>query len=457
MRHVSELALLTITAAALGFAQTGQITKFPDLPILIKPEIPSGQVPAACKQFMNVAGAETSLVNCYLSDPANAKIATSMEYWFNNGTDMQIWPQWPVWAKSDLVKRFADTVTWYKSGMNSYPGTLANEMPAPVNLAFVKSDPQARTAYDETTVDWPFYAGQVALNLAAEIYGWIPYSLQNYTAPQLGDLFVSRSFWYCDQFGVPGWCNTLFSTPANPITAFKFFKQHNLIGATRLQTVNRMLEWSRANLWHTGGAFTYAQMEKYFGYYGAPPVIKILQGTVTTDTDGVPDEWHVVAHHWTAGCGGTSGLYAYLFPAVGIPAWPVSSGTGHATVKFTGINNGANMYLSHGDDAYDAVMSSEAPITLLLINEPTYQSWFPANDPFTAEKNTGRRPIEISVQYPSSRVMDLYCIDQSNNLSHAAGNVYNKVYKNIYTVQELEQAGLWTRLNQKMNGYACAL
>jgi len=75
----------------------------------------------------------------------------------------------------------------------------------------------------------------------------------------------------------------------------------------------------------------------------------------------------------------------------------------------------------------------------------------------TAAKNTGRRDVEINVLYPSKWVLDLYCSDQANLKDHLGGRVYNEYFYRFYTVPQLENLGLWQRLDYKMLNYPCAL
>jgi len=453
-RIIPKAVALAILAAGIALAQTQALEQKRSIlaiPVPPKPpsEIPSGTVPSVCKPFVNKgAGAASALIDCYLNDPSNQVIAGSITWYFNNQT--MPWKQWPSWAKQDLVDAFIHTVDWYNGGMVKYYGAVAADPPQMLNQAWLMNGGGGVAVYDETTVAWPIYVGHVALNLAAEIYAWVPWSLHNFDNGGGMNHLLSYSdyFFYCDQYGAQGYCVT-GSTPSNATYVFKFFKTHNLIGSTKLDTINRVLDWARWNLHHSGGKGYLADLQ-FFGYYGEPPVSRILEGTLVAPP--APDDWQMNPHHWTEGCYGTTDFMRIFFKAVNIPVWSTEAGGGHVSPWFVS----ENLYLSHGDDPYSADMKSDAPTSMLPINKATYDTWFPVNDPVTAAQNTGRRNVEINVWYPSPWVLNLYCYDQANFKDHVSGRVFNEYFSKYYTVPQLENLGLWQRLDQKIANYACS-
>src|SRR5262249_50893808 len=186
--------------------------------------------------------------------------------------------------------------------------------------------------------------------------------------------------------------------------------------------------------------------------WGKPPVSRIIEGTVVTDP-ALPDDWQINPRHWTTGCGGTTDFMTTIFKAVNIPVYRAHVGGSHLAPWFVS----ENLYLSHGDDPYGQDIKSDAPSSMIPINKATYDVWFPANDPVIAAQNTGRRSVEINVWYPSAYVLDLYCSDQANHKDHASGRVYKEYFCRFYTVPQLENLGLWQRLDQKVANYPCAL
>ena len=389
------------------------------------------------------------MLDCYLNDPSNQVIAWSISWGFNN--QFTAWKQWPAWAKQDLVNAFIHTVDWYNGGMVQYNGVLAPDPPPILNTAYLMLGQGGNPVYDEATVAWPTYTGHVALNLAAEIFAWVPWSLHNFDNVGMNYVLPFDNFYFpCNQYGATGYCLNGGSTPANATYVFKFLKTHSLIGTTKVDTINRVLDWARWNLSHMGGMGYDANLQ-FFGYWGQPPVSRVIEGTVVAPP--APDDWQINPRHWTAGCGGTTDFFSVIFRALNIPVTSAAAGGGHMTPWFVS----ENLYLSHGDDPYSQDMKSDAPTSMLPISKATYDTWFPINDPVTAAKNTGRRNVEINVLYPSKWVLDLYCSDQANLKDHLGGRVYNEYFYKFYTVPQLENLGLWQRLDYKMLTYPCAL
>jgi hypothetical protein len=156
-------------------------------------------------------------------------------------------------------------------------------------------------------------------------------------------------------------------------------------------------------------------------------------------------------HHWTAGCWGTSAFLLWVLKVVNIPVNQVTVGS-HATAWF--VSEG--MYLSHGDDPYNAVSKAGYPATDLLITYDEFHAWFPPGDLTFADHNVGRRPIDLAVHYPTSNwVLYRYCDDLLNNRDHASGRVYNETFSTLYTVSELEVLGLWNALATAYTTLGC--
>jgi hypothetical protein len=424
---------------------------FPPPPTGNPGKIPSGIIPLKCGRMPP----GEMMVDCYLSDASNntpSGIAGVMWWYFYDTNQILSWKDWPTWAKKDLGAAFQNTVDWYNGGMVKYNGALVAEPPTDIVASIVmqKNPPPTTTAL-EPSVAWQIYIGHVALNLAAEIYRWVPWSLHNYNGTALSSLLSTYSeFWYCTQGGISGYCLSTHDTPGNAISSFKFLKTNNLIGATRIDTIRRVLDWTRANLRHMGGNYTYEQYFYYWQYWGAPPISRMLSGTNTTDP-AMPS-WWATPRHWTPGCFGTSAFLLWILKAAGIPVEEVMAGY-HTTPYFVG----ENLYLSHGDDASFGGPTNY-PTYMLLIDAPTYNTWFPANNPVQGNTNVGRRPVQISLQFPNDPyIMNPYCVDLQTGKTHATGWVYNEFFKQYYDLQYLENAGLWQRLDQIVATQGCAI
>lgn len=166
-----------------------------------------------------------------------------------------------------------------------------------------------------------------------------------------------------------------------------------------MDTIDRVLDWTRWNLGHMFGAYTAQNYYNYWQYWGNPPVSRMLEGTYTADA--VPNEFKGL-QRWTQGCYGTTAFMIWVFKAANIPVTHAAVGY-HQAPYFIA----EKLYLSHGDDPYTSLSKSKRPAKELLINETTYQAWFPANDVKAADKNVGRQVLERNILYPSPLVSKL--------------------------------------------------
>lgn len=405
--------------------------------------IPSGQVPDRCLPFKQSKQMQP-LLNCYLNDTGNSLIAGRIVWTF--GSQHLAWKQWPDSARTELALAAQRTLAWYDSGMQNYPGPLVPDPAVNIYANDVMNGVHGLTIVDHDTTVWPTYIGHIALMLTSEIYGWVPYSIKSY--PEYGDLapLFESGFAYFSllQNGVPqtmGYGPVDAIVPTNAITVFKFLKQNGLIGNTPAETIERVLNWGRWNLWHIYGPFDSPNMYEYFQYWGKAPMSRILQGTVTQDPVGL-NESKGEAKHWTAGCHGTTAFLKWVLRAANVPV-NTAGAAAHQMPYFVAEKR----YLTHADDIYTDFARSKRPVSSFLIDAATFQAWLPQNDPVKAESNMGRNVLEDNISYPSPLLVNLYQLDWQEGLSHANGRVF-QVYKNWYSVQQLEQKGLWIKLDQ---------
>ena len=97
--------------------------------------------------------------------------------------------------------------------------------------------------------------------------------------------------------------------PAPPMISASFLALNGLIAPTRLETIERLLNWCRANLLHTFGGMIQSGKtggEVFWQYHGDTPLSRVINGTVMTEPVGNTIDNEV--QHWTAGCHGTSAL-----------------------------------------------------------------------------------------------------------------------------------------------------
>lgn len=394
-------------------------------------------------------------LDCWIKQHPRVRDAIVWE--FSDGVNSlgpKPWLQWPASAKQDLRVAFENTVTWYNNGMSSYPGTLAPDPPPDMDANLKMQGVQSNTVFEPSTA-WTIYTGHVALSLAAEIYGWVPWSLFDYDDVALGHLFNAYKNWFRFDDNIP---NSIFNsvypgcyvlrpayggglTPANATYTFKFLKDNNLLRPTKVETIGQVLNWARWNLSHMSGPYTYQNAYYHWQYWGYTPLSRVIEGTVLTDPE---ISYFPGLHHWTPMCWGTGDFLTSVLRVANIPAKRIPVGY-HSTAWFSG----EKLYLSHGDDPYDGLSKTDYPATDLLINEQQFQAWFPANDLQAANNNVGRRPIELAIYHPGDWLVGLYCEDVQARRDHASSMVYNSIFKKYYSVKYLEIVGLWDRLALK--------
>jgi hypothetical protein len=233
-------------------------------------------------------------------------------------------------------------------------------------------------------------------------------------------------------------------TPAPPDYTFNFLKENGFVGPTQYETIERLLDWCRENLVHFSNRLEALNMEYQWQYRGFPPVSRIIEGTVNNS----PEHPDLTIKHRTAGCHGTNGFLKAVLRTVNIPVLhKFPPGSGHATPHFPT----ERMYLSHGDDPYNAWSRTTPPFAagLLLIDQGTYETWFPDPPVGDPDRNIGRQVFELNLSLLSNNLMNLHCVDIRYGRSHAESLVY-MTYSPYYSLAELEAMDLWTRLDEKI-------
>jgi hypothetical protein len=409
---------------------------------------PSGIIPPACQ---SIADHSNLLLPCYLNDPSDVNIGNAISWCFPNQSPSCVtWYQWPASAQNALVLAFVRTVDWFNNGMTNYGGPLPPDPPPLINQFAYSIGKTIEPDLDPNDA-FNIYIGHLAVSLAAEIYQWVPWGLHDYDSNEEAMkalLDSARVFGLSTTTGA--WFPSVSdATPGNAINTFKFLKTNNLIGTTRIDTIGRVLDWARTNLWHFNGTFTPQNFQYNWQYWGYPPVSRVIAGT--PDLDPQYPGLASPPHHWTAGCWGTSAFLLWVLRVVNIPVEQKSAGS-HAAPWFVS----EDLYLSHGDDPYNAVSKAGYPATYLLVSADDFHAWFPPSNITHANQNVGRRPIDLAVQFPTSNwVLYRYCDDLTNNRDHASGRVYNETFNTIYTVTDLEELGLWDRLAAAYTTLGC--
>jgi hypothetical protein len=340
-------------------------------------------------------------LGCWLTAHPSVAAAIKWQFTFDtNAYDVpesakKAWPRWSSAEKQALVRAFEDAWTWYKQ-----PDPLNNlgeSIPyPPINMNDTSSDTGNPQVAVPASYAWDLYLRWIALNLLVEIDHLLPWSVLGYNEEQLQVLFDSAAIMSRrnDATYVIGSSNPAHpsfvkrkdnqgaSLIAPPRYTYAFLTKNGLVGGTRLETINRVLQWVSDNLTHFYGASSYGNMAAHWQYRGIPPISRVIEGTMSTVTNSFA--------HWTAGCHGTTGLLRNVLRAANIPVHIVRI-CGHSLVYF--MTEG--LYLDHGDNPYNSTFRGTGlPASTLLIDETTYTAWFGSNmdnNDFNCPGNVGQQ------------------------------------------------------------------
>ncbi|MEO8484818.1 MAG: hypothetical protein ABI585_00630 [Betaproteobacteria bacterium] len=413
----------------------------------------SGSIPRACRRLIG----EAALLDCWLKQ--NPEVANAI-VWDSGGAqpDVRAWPAWNHGMKAELRQAWMDAREWHAQGMSHFPGTPLVDPPPNQDIA-LDGAPFFRTVLDGPAQAWPWYLAIVAHSLAAEIEGWVPWSLRGLSPEALAHLLSGTQILHRDMndggpndaqhpggYVLGGSDSMEKCTPSHPTFTYRFLVENDLVDDTPRGTIARVIGWCRANLSHFFGTLTAQNAEYHWQYRGAPPVRRILAGTPLLDPDA---PGFLAPRHWTAGCSGTTAFLRSLLRAVNIPVVMRFRGD-HTQPYFIGVGR----YLSHGDDPYNAYAKADYPAGLLLVDEATFASWFPfdpgdpqnAADLATSAAHVGQRVVDLAVWHFGDAILFRYCQDKAAGLGHADGKVFEPFASHGYTVAELEATHLWERL-----------
>ena len=346
---------------------------------------------------------------------------------------------WTAADKTALANMYNKILSNQSPNLAAAPPLVVN--PAPADNAATTLTP---------AIAFQYFIAYVAQSLVMEGDIRLPWSVSGYSPEELSILFDSRNIFSWNisfnAYIVPfdkGAC-----TPGDPVRIYTFLKNNALIATSRLTTMHKIIDWCRTNLIHFSGGWESSNMFEQWQYKGLPPAEYVIGGTPLASNPAAPIK------HRTGGCWGTTGFLRILLRTINIPAKLETRG-GHALPHFF---LGADYYLSHGDDPYNALFKTalNAPASKLLIDQAKFTAWFgPAvPDPLP---NVARQTRELAVEYLPNYLLHKYCDDQTGGKTHATGEVLNTLKPN-FSVAQLEAQTLWTRMDTKIAAMGgCAL
>ena len=383
-------------------------------------------------------------LGCWLDE--NPKVANAMI--FGDATYYGTWKYWPISVKEELAKDFKLLAGWY---LEDTPSTTAPQLFPVIVVPTGPVDP-VWSLWMSEKLGRSIYLSVVANNLAVELTGYLPWTITTYGPAELSSLLNQSGLvaYVTNNIVKPGYYfnnSGMYASPANPPFTALFFKKNQLIGSSAADTIERLFRWER-RLQHVidPPGVPKQDIAKYYFGPNIPPIpdAEIIEGTTYSGPSGVG----LTFDHYTNGCGGTMEFMKSVLRTVNIPVQENWLACGHAAPTFPTVN----MALDHGDDPYDALgivtpyPGFPAPQTKeFFISVPQFNQWFPGG---ACLANVGRQVSNVAIQYASDRLMHDYCDDQTSGASHAAGEVYSDLKQN-YSVQDLENMGLWTTLANK--------
>ena len=349
---------------------------------------------------------------------ANPRVAAAIRWQFQPAhptnsylppadTDKVAWAAWSVQQQADLNQAFLDAKTWFAAGAQQVAMDPAGLTDAPANQhPQTNLDALSPMEWVTPAYMWKLYLAQVAFSLAQELTHPLPWSLVDDTDETLRYLFDSSVMaWYLPNgnYGMGTYAGSNFpplradtrpqTTFAPPMWTYPWLQQAGLLGATRQETIGKVMVWMRDNMVHFYGADTFGVHAAVWQYRGFVPVSRIVGGTVDLNNPALGTQ------HYTGGCHGSVGFLHAVLRVLNIPVQPVWV-CGHELAYFTS----EKLYLDHGDDPYNAVVRGAPgrPILNLLIDEATYKAWFTSDltvnitDPYSpAGANVGRSAAQF--------------------------------------------------------------
>ena len=371
---------------------------------------------------------------------ANPRVRAAIDWEVDDGSPESIFLSYQRWTP----QMRADLEAAHVRASTGSPTLLEDP---PRNIVDLADGDPVRTVLSAPDA-WSHYVETLGQCLANEIGGRYAWALTALSDDDLASL-VSGSHRFArarelDGYDVAALEGEALAAPPDYLQSF--LADNSLIGASRLETIGRLLDWSRQHLRH---AMTYfdleptKQVEAVWQYRGLPPVSRMIEGTVPTPD---PDRG---LRSWTAGCHGTYGFLRSVLRVANIPVRRVTM-CGHAQPFFSSEGR----FLSHGDDGnWNAWLSSARfPATDLLIDAVVYEAWFGAGVSEDERcRNVGRRVLDLLIEHLPDPLLGDYCLDLRDGRSHADGRVLQR-FQSVYSLTYLEESvRLWARMDEKID------
>jgi alpha-tubulin suppressor-like RCC1 family protein len=315
----------------------------------------------------------------------------------------------------------------------------------PPPLAYIPADTELAATKLAKDVAWRIFIGHVAQSVVVEATRAVRWRLSDLEHASLRELFDSRFLftWSASDSVFQIRVEHGDATPGDPVTVYDFLIHKDLVGKTRLETICKVMDWGRRNLTHMRFGLEAGNYVDHWQYPGAPPVKRIIEGTLFLHPDYISDP----PRHWTAGCHGTVGFLRAVLRTVNIPVG-YAYAAGHGQPHFLH----EDLYVPHADSVYSANVQAHPPVPIsrLLIDAATREAWFGSNvDYETAKVNIDRLEIALAVEFLSVGLLRRHCKDLETGAAPKDSEVYAAL-KKYWTLDELLDMDLWGKMNDKL-------
>lgn len=359
----------------------------------------------------------------------------------NSNIVVKSYNNWSSSNKMELSTTFWQTLLDVQNALKSTPTST------------IQLDNESKVISTDLKPDdaWKYFIHYVVHCLRVELDRLVHWSLLKYNQKQLEFLLDSRTlFEYSDSrkvYSILRRHDSLFNhgsaTPGDPVRIYDFLDKEELIGITRWGTIGRILGWCRDHLYHFKDGDTPDNYLDHWQYEGYPPVENIISGTRHPDLG---------FQHFTAGCWGTTGFMRNVLRTINIPV-VLEERCNHALPHFV-YSVSHEFYLSHGDDPYNKLYKTSTPKFPpldLVIDNYKFDKWF--NEDLPKEiicNNVGRHALELAIEYLPKELLKIYCDDLQKGKTPEEGKLYNEIFRNHLSLDELNAFGFWDRMKEKV-------
>ncbi len=377
-----------------------------------------------------------------LAAPVPPPPVPNLDEWLDarpNIADAVIWNGTVYWAWDDELREALRDA--FRAAVRREPYLDVDDPPD--NVAFPIPEEfgfrQVLSSSDAVTL----YLGYAAHSLALEATGRVPWSIAGWPHERLRLLLDGKHMFQSELDGFRiVWEQHGDVVPCHVSRAWRFLVESAMLRPTPLSTVAALIEWCRDNLAHMPGGATMSDYRDHWHYGGFAPVSRIIDGT-----EG-PDGFR----HWTTGCHGTSGFLRTVLRSANLPVQIVQpQGVSHSLPVFPAIGR----FMTHGDDPYNQLTTSalpNVPPEELLVGTDRFEPLFGSAVPLASRRrNVGVRTAELALRHLPIALLRDHCDDLANGVARADGQVFASLQKLALTVEELETAALWERIEEKID------